>query len=36
MALLAESGLNPEHVMVVFKETSWENWAFGGGMVIHG
>ena len=36
MALLAESGLNPEHVMVVFKETSWENWAFGGRRVIHG
>ena len=35
-ALLAGSGLNPEHVMVVFKETSWENWAFGGGRVIHG
>ena len=36
MALLADSGLNPEHVMVVFKETAWENWAFGGGRVIHG
>lgn len=36
MALLAESGPNPEHVMVVFKETAWENWAFGGGRVIHG
>ena len=36
MARLAESGLNPEHVMVVFKETAWENWAFGGGRVIHG
>lgn len=36
MALLAESGLNPEHVMVVFKETAWENWAFGGGRLIHG
>lgn len=35
MALLAESGLNPEHVMVVFKETAWENWMFGGGRVIH-
>ena len=35
-ALLAGSGLNPEHVMVVFKETAWENWAFGGGRVIHG
>ena len=36
MALLAESGLNPENVMVVFKETAWENWAFGGGRVIPG
>ena len=35
MALLAESGLNPENVMVVFKETAWENWVFGGGRVIH-
>ena len=35
-ALLAGSGLNPEHVMVVFKETAWENWACGGGRVIHG
>ena len=35
-ALLAGSGLSPEHVMVVFKETSWENWAFGGGRLIHG
>jgi hypothetical protein len=35
MALLADAGLNPEHVMVVFKETAWENWAFGGGRVIH-
>jgi phenylpyruvate tautomerase PptA (4-oxalocrotonate tautomerase family) len=35
MALLAESGLNPENVMVVFKETAWENWAFGGGRLIH-
>jgi len=28
-------GLNPENVMVCFKETSWENWAFGGGRLIH-
>jgi phenylpyruvate tautomerase PptA (4-oxalocrotonate tautomerase family) len=28
-------GLNPDNVMVVFKETSWENWAFGGGRLIH-
>lgn len=28
-------GLNPENVMVCFKETLWENWAFGGGRLIH-
>jgi len=28
-------GLNPEHVMVCFKETAWENWSFGGGRQIH-
>jgi len=36
MASLAkEPGLNAEHVMVVFKETLWENWSFGGGRLIH-
>ena len=36
MASLArDPGLDPEHVMVVFKETQWENWAFGGGRQIH-
>ena len=29
------AGLNPENVMVCFKETSWENWSFGGGRIIH-
>jgi phenylpyruvate tautomerase PptA (4-oxalocrotonate tautomerase family) len=33
--LKADPGLNPEHVMVCFKETTWENWAFGGGRQIH-
>lgn len=28
-------GLNPENVMVCFKETQWENWAFAGGHIIH-
>jgi len=28
-------GLNPENVMVCFKETLWENWSFGGGRFIH-
>ena len=32
---VAGSALNPEHVMVCFKETQWENWAFGGGRQIH-
>ncbi len=35
MASLAGAGLDPEHVMVVFKETGWENWSFGGGRLIH-
>jgi phenylpyruvate tautomerase PptA (4-oxalocrotonate tautomerase family) len=35
MAGLSEAGLDPEHVMVVFKETSWENWSFAGGRLIH-
>ena len=35
MATLSRSGLDPENVMVCFKETQWENWAFGGGRVIH-
>ena len=35
MGSLAASGLNPECVMVCFKETSWENWSFGGGRLIH-
>jgi phenylpyruvate tautomerase PptA (4-oxalocrotonate tautomerase family) len=32
---LSAAGLNPEHVMVCFKETAWENWSFGGGRLIH-
>jgi phenylpyruvate tautomerase PptA (4-oxalocrotonate tautomerase family) len=35
MASLATQGLNPENVMVCFKETAWENWGFGGGRLIH-
>ena len=34
-ALRASPGLDPEHVMIVFKETQWENWAFAGGRLIH-
>jgi len=32
---LAAKGLEPENVMVVFKETQWENWSFAGGRLIH-
>jgi hypothetical protein len=35
METLSSSGINPENVMVVFKETSWENRAFAGGRLIH-
>jgi len=34
-ALARDPGLDPEHVMLVFKETQWENWAFGGGRLPH-
>ena len=35
MGNLSHSGLNPENVMVCFKETTWENWSFGGGRLLH-
>jgi phenylpyruvate tautomerase PptA (4-oxalocrotonate tautomerase family) len=35
IARLRSAGLDPENVMVVFKETSWENWAFAGGRILH-
>ena len=28
-------GLDPDDVMLVFKETLWENWSFAGGRFIH-
>ena len=34
-ALRESPGLDPENVMLVFKETQWENWAFAGGRQIH-
>jgi phenylpyruvate tautomerase PptA (4-oxalocrotonate tautomerase family) len=34
-ALARDPGLDPEHVMLVFKETQWENWSFGGGRLPH-
>jgi phenylpyruvate tautomerase PptA (4-oxalocrotonate tautomerase family) len=33
--LIAASGLDPENVMICFKETAWENWSFAGGRQIH-
>ena len=35
MSSLSRAGLDPEQIMVCFKETQWENWAFGGGRLIH-
>ena|SRR5215471_3240030 len=35
MQRLAAAKLDPENVMVAFKETQWENWAFAGGRLIH-
>src|SRR3984957_8374020 len=35
MATLARAGIDTENVMVCFKETSWENWSFAGGRLIH-
>jgi hypothetical protein len=35
MTNLASANYEPENVMVCFKETSWENWAFAGGRLIH-
>ena len=34
-ALQRAPGLDPEHVMVCFKETQWENWSFAGGRILH-
>ena len=30
-----DPGVDPEQVMIVFKETAWENWSFGGGRLLH-
>jgi hypothetical protein len=35
VANVSAAGLDPEQLMVVFKETTWENWAFGGGRLLH-
>ena len=35
MGSLGKAGFDAENVMLVFKETAWENWAFAGGRLIH-
>jgi Tautomerase enzyme len=35
MGTLGQAGIDTENVMVCFKETHWENWAFAGGRLIH-
>jgi len=35
MTLLSRAGIDIEQVMVVFKETGWENWSFAGGRLLH-
>ena len=36
LAAMKESpGLDPEHVMFAFEETTWESWSFGGGRFPH-
>lgn len=32
---LASQDFDPEQIMICFKETTWENWSFGGGRLIH-
>ena len=32
---LAGQGYDPEQLMLVFKETTWENWSFAGGRLLH-
>jgi phenylpyruvate tautomerase PptA (4-oxalocrotonate tautomerase family) len=33
--VLTAKGFNTENLMVVFKETQWENWSFAGGRQLH-
>jgi phenylpyruvate tautomerase PptA (4-oxalocrotonate tautomerase family) len=35
MQKLTAAKIDPENVLVVFKETQWENWSFAGGRIIH-
>jgi len=32
---VARAGGDPEQTMIVFIETAWENWAFGGGRLLN-
>lgn len=34
-ALARAPGIAPDDVMIVFKETAWENWSFAGGRLLH-
>ncbi len=34
-AALAAAGHDPEQLMLVFQETTWENWSFAGGRLLH-
>jgi hypothetical protein len=33
---LHSAGLDPEQLLLVFKETALENWSFAGGRLLHG
>ncbi|MBQ5941859.1 tautomerase family protein [Massilia sp. AB1] len=35
MNKLRDAGMEPENVMVIFKEVGWENWSFAGGRLLH-
>jgi hypothetical protein len=35
MSRLSTQGIDPEQVMLCFKETAWENWSFAGGRMLH-
>lgn len=32
---LVARGFEGENVMIIFEETRWENWSFGGGRLVH-
>lgn len=34
-AMLGAAGHDPEQLMLVFQETTWENWSFAGGRLLH-